>query len=165
MRRLILTRHAKSDWSDEDLTDHDRQLNERGRGDAPRLGQWLVAQGYLPEVTLCSTATRARQTRDAMSDLPGPIEPQRALYLASAGQMLTALRQADGEVVMMVGHNPGIADFAETLLAQPADHPRFHSYPTCATLVADFPVDSWQDLRRGTGVVQAFVVPADVRDI
>lgn len=162
--RLILTRHAKSDWGEEDLTDHDRQLNDRGRRDAPRVAAWLTAQGYMPDVTLCSTATRAQQTRAAMTDLPGAVDLRRALYLASAGRMLTELRQAPDGVVMMVGHNPGIADFAEVLLARAPDHPRFHSYPTCSTLVAEFPVDHWTAVRPGTGTVLGFVTPADLRD-
>ena len=54
---LILIRHAKSDWGDARLSDHDRHLNARGIEDAPRVGTWLEAQGYRPDHVLCSTAT------------------------------------------------------------------------------------------------------------
>jgi phosphohistidine phosphatase len=60
--RLILSRHAKSGWDDPDLSDHDRPLNARGRGDAPKVGAWLRAKGYLPDAALVSSARRTQET-------------------------------------------------------------------------------------------------------
>ena len=52
MKRLILTRHAKSSWDDPLTPDHDRPLNERGKAAAADLGTWLASRGYAPgEVT------------------------------------------------------------------------------------------------------------------
>ena len=61
-RRLILTRHAKSDWDDPMLDDHDRPLNKRGQRSAAELGEWLHSRGYEPDEVLCSTALRTRET-------------------------------------------------------------------------------------------------------
>ena len=66
--RLILLRHAKSDWYSGALSDHDRPLNGRGMRDAPRVGRWIDANGYTPTVVLCSSALRTRQTLDGVAD-------------------------------------------------------------------------------------------------
>ena len=62
MKRLILTRHAKSSWDDPLMSDHDRPLNERGKAAAADLGQWLASRGYVPSEVLCSDAVRTRAT-------------------------------------------------------------------------------------------------------
>src|ERR1700744_695336 len=64
-RRLVLLRHAKSDWPD--VADHERPLAKRGRRDAPVVGRWLGASGYTPDAVVCSTALRARQTWELAS--------------------------------------------------------------------------------------------------
>ena len=62
MKRLILTRHAKSSWDDPLTPDHDRDLNDRGKAAAADLGQWLSSRGYVPDEVLCSDALRTRKT-------------------------------------------------------------------------------------------------------
>ncbi|MGR3701940.1 MAG: SixA phosphatase family protein [Paracoccaceae bacterium] len=160
-RTLILMRHAKSDWGHAGLADHDRPLNDRGASDAPRMGNWLRAQGFLPDEVLCSTATRTRQTLEGLS-LAAPTRFLLALYHADPDTMMAALQTATGPSVLMVGHNPGIAAFATDLLAEAPDHPRFDDYPTSATLVARFDVEDWAALRWGTGKAAAFAIPADL---
>lgn len=160
MKQLILIRHAKSDWSHE-LTDHGRPLNARGRGAAPAIGDWLRQNAYPPDEVLCSTATRTRETLSLLGlDAPTRFEP--ALYHAAPETMLRLLRGATGDSVLMLGHNPGIADFAECLLEQPPAHRKFAAYPTCATLVAIFDIDTWHDLQPGTGRTEGFIVPRDL---
>lgn len=160
-RTLILMRHAKSDWGQPGLADHDRPLNARGAGDAPAMGAWLRAEGYVPDEVLCSTATRTRQTLAGLG-LTAPTQFIPALYHADPDSMLDVLHRATGQCVLMVGHNPGIAAFAAELLAQAPSHPRFHDYPTSATLVARFAIEDWDDLRLGSGHALAFVIPADL---
>ena len=159
---LILMRHAKSDWGGLNLPDHDRPLNARGALDAPAMGAWLRARGHLPDQVLCSTATRTRETLSGLG-LAAPATFLPALYHADPDTMMEALRDATGKCVLMVGHNPGIAACAADLLAQTPDHPRFDDYPTSATLVARFEIDSWTDLRWGLGEAVAFVIPADLK--
>ena len=67
-RRLILLRHAKSDWPD--VPDRDRPLAKRGRRDAPKIGRWLREHGYLPDIVICSDARRTRQTWDRVAREP-----------------------------------------------------------------------------------------------
>ena len=76
--------------------------------------------------------------------------------------MLKCLSEAEGDTVIMVGHNPGIAEFADELMATPPRHPRFADYPTGATLVADFEIDDWSALEPGTGTATGFVIPREL---
>ena len=165
MKRLILTRHAKSAWDDPLTPDHDRPLNERGKAAAADLGQWLASRGYVPQKVLCSDAVRTRQTWSGIAPaLPATpvMELKPALYHAGVDVMLAVLRHAQADVVMMIGHNPGIAEFAEKLVAQAPLNSEFGRYPTGATLVVDFAVDAWDQVELGKGVTVDFVIPREM---
>ncbi len=157
-RRLILMRHAKSSWGAPAQPDHARPLNGRGQRAALALGDWLRARGYMPDLILSSSSIRTRETFDRLG-LNAPAQFSDALYHASPASMLTALRAATGQTVLMLGHNPGIAAFARSLVAAPPMHERFDDYPTGATLVADFTISSWDDLTPGSGQIIDFVIP------
>lgn len=165
MKRLILTRHAKSSWDDPLTPDHDRPLNERGKAAAADLGQWLASRGYVPDEVLCSDALRTRKTWSGIAPaLPGTpvLELKPALYHAGPDVMLAVLRHATGNCVMMIGHNPGIAEFAAKLVAHAPKNAEFARYPTGATLVADFTIESWNQLGWGMGVADDFIVPREI---
>ncbi|MCY7289555.1 MAG: histidine phosphatase family protein, partial [Cryobacterium sp.] len=152
MKRLILTRHAKSAWDDPDLPDHDRPLNERGLAASADLGDWLASRGYVPDEVLCSDSERTQRTWAGLAPaLPGAPEVtlKPALYHAGPDVMLAVLRHAVGDTVMMIGHNPGIAEFAARLLSRAPANTEFQRYPTGATLVADFDLASWSDAAWG----------------
>ena len=161
--RLILTRHAKSSWDDPAMPDHERPLNARGRRAADALGAWLASRGDLPDEVLCSDAARTRETwaRIAPSLECSPVlgVTPGGLYLAGPETMLAELRCAVGRVVMMIGHNPGIAEFAAMIVARPPAEPEFRRYPTGATLVVTFEADSWPDIGPGEGAVVDFITP------
>lgn len=164
-KRLILTRHAKSSWDDPMMPDHDRPLNDRGQAAAADLGQWLASRGYVPDEVLCSDALRTRKTWSGLAPaLPGTpiLHLKPALYHAGPDVMLAVLRHATPDTVMMIGHNPGIAEFAARLIGHPPLSPDFARYPTGATLVADFAIDSWDQVSFGAGVVLDFTVPREV---
>ncbi len=164
--RLILMRHAKSDWKTPAADDFDRPLNARGLAAADTVGQWLAKQGHVPEQILCSSARRTRQTCEhvvAAISPPPEIKFQKSLYLASAESMFQRLLTLGAiECAMMIGHNPGTANLAGALAEKPPAHPRFRLYPTAATTVLEFPIDHWRDLRAGQGKVLDFVVPRDI---
>ncbi|MGY6704085.1 SixA phosphatase family protein [Roseinatronobacter sp.] len=163
--RLILTRHAKSDWDNPLDSDHLRPLNPRGQRAAPAIGRWLVHNGYVPQQALVSDATRTRQTWEGLGgQFPAavPAQFEAALYHAGPDVMLRVLRTAQAQTVIMIGHNPGIAAFAQMLLRVPPTHPEFGRYPTCSTLVAEFDAGDWADVRYGSGQAVAFIVPRDL---
>jgi phosphohistidine phosphatase len=165
MKRLILTRHAKSAWDDPLTPDHDRPLNDRGKAAAADLGQWLASRGYVPGEVLCSDALRTRRTFSGLAPaLPATpvLELKPALYHAGPDVMLAVLRHATAACVMMIGHNPGIAEFAHRLVARAPQHEGFAKYPTGATLVADFAVAGWGGVEWGAGAVVDFVVPREL---
>lgn len=163
MKEFILMRHCKSDWSSPGMSDHERPLNKRGRRSATALGKWLKENHRLPDALLCSSAARTLETAQLL-DLPEGVEitVTRDLYLAEPDEMLTRLRAATGERVLMVAHNPGSAALASELLADWPDHPDFPRYPTGATLVVRFDIDTWQDLQTNSGTTIAFVVPREL---
>lgn len=162
---LVLIRHAKSSWTDPLQDDHERPLDARGRDAADRIGRWLAATPYQPDIALVSSARRTNESWARISAaLPAPVRMRSLapLYHAAPDTMLRALRSATGAVVAMVGHNPGIAEFAARIVASPPAHPGFARYPTGATLVAGFGAESWAEVHLGTGVVIEFVTPRDL---
>lgn len=148
--KLILLRHTKSDWDDPLLDDHERPLNARGREAAAKLGAWLKAQGHLPDRILCSTASRTRETLTRLALPTVETQVRRDLYLAPAPHILS-LATGPGSL-LIVAHNPGIAEAASQAVAAPPDHPKFLAYPTGACTVID------TDTRRAI----AFTVPRDL---
>ena len=163
MKRLILMRHAKSSWDHPGMSDHERPLNARGIRSAKVLGAWLKERNFIPDQTLSSSSTRTRETF-ATLELRGDVQWLDRLYHAAPEDMLRALMQATGHTVLMLGHNPGIAEFAQDVVEMAPDHPRFDDYPTGATLVAEFDIYDWSLLEMGTGRTLAFVVPRELID-
>ena len=165
--RLILIRHAKSDWSTPGMPDHDRPLNARGRMQAPLIGKWLASRHDLPGQVLCSDETRTVETLTLiLAELPEApaVTITPALYHAPALMMLDALKGQTAPVVMLVGHNPGIAELAGSLVHTPSLHARFSDYPTGATTVIDWGLTSWAEVEIGSGAVRDFIVPDDLTD-
>ena len=162
MKTLIVMRHAKSDWSATGTADIDRTLNKRGRTSAKAIGVWLTAGGFVPDVVLCSSARRTAETWENMG-LSADIHYLRELYLAAPATILDTVRAVKRDSVMVLAHNPGIAAFAEAIVANAPDHDRFYDYPTAATLVAEFDGD-WSELAPGKAIARAFTVPRDLVD-
>lgn len=162
-KTLILMRHAKSDWDDPMMPDIERPLNKRGRAAAPLMGDWISAQGLSPDLALCSSANRTAETW-ALMGLEADIRFEKRLYHATADTMLGVLHEAAGGTVMMIGHNPGISDFAERIVDTRPEHPDFWRYPTAATLIATFEISDWTKARFGQAKAQTFIVPRDLKD-
>ena len=163
MKRLILMRHAKSDWSGGPSNDHNRPLNPRGHKAATALGEWLLNHQITPDEILSSSSARTIETLkrlDLSSDIP--TQYLRPLYLAPAAVILKTLQGAQGEVVLMIGHNPGIGMMAEAILKSLPEHPKFMAYPSGATLVADFDITDWAQADWGKANARHFTVPRDL---
>jgi len=163
--RLILTRHAKSSWGDPAMEDHERPLNRRGAKSARAVGKWVKKRGYVPEVALVSSSERTRQTWALMSKAFKPTPEvlfRDELYHAEPNEMLDELRKAPAPCVMMVGHNPGTAFFAQGLVAALPGDARFERFPTAATAVIDFDVEDWGAVAWNTGRVTDLVFARDL---
>ncbi|AKS44884.1 phosphohistidine phosphatase [Octadecabacter temperatus] len=163
-KRLILIRHAKSSW-EAPFDDHARTLNARGQEAVTAIGGWLKSKGYLPDTIYSSDAARTMETTErlvaALGTAPS-ITFKDNMYHAPPATLMRMLKKANGDTVALVAHNPGIAFFAEEIVAQKPDHRRFLDYPTCATLVCDFPINNWAEAVSRSGQVVDFVVPKDL---
>ncbi len=149
MKRLLILRHAKSSWADSSISDWQRPLNERGRRDAPRAGQWLRERSLVPDVIITSDAVRARTTAEAVAEAAGclqeiSIEP--SLYHAKPADLLTVLRgvRSDAGTVLVVGHNPGLEELVEQLTGEG------HDLPTAALVHIAMAIDGWSEVTTAT---------------
>ena len=108
-KRLYVLRHAKSSWDDHDAADHERPLSERGRRAVRLLAAHIEARGIAPELVLCSSARRTRETLEGLG-LRSKVLVEHRLYRASADDLIERLRglPADLGSVMLVGHNPAM---------------------------------------------------------
>ncbi len=163
MTRLYILRHAKSSWDEDGLPDHERPLAPRGEKAAARIAEHVRSEGIAPELVLCSTALRARQTLAALLPvLPGDVEilVENELYGASLDGLIGRLREVDEAVgaVLVIGHNPTLHALALALTGRGDELDRF---PTgaLATVALTAP---WAELGEGTGELEALVVPREL---
>jgi phosphohistidine phosphatase len=170
MKQLLLLRHAKSSWDDPALADFDRPLAPRGLKAAPRMGRELARRDWLPDLALVSPAQRTRETwRLVSAELPArvPVEFAEALFEATAGDILTEVRQATASAgcLLVLGHNPGLEDLARRLAGPRSDagarRKLEEKFPTgaLARLVVD---DDWADLDFGTARLTHCIRPKDL---
>jgi phosphohistidine phosphatase len=146
----LLLRHAKSSWADPALDDHQRPLNQRGRRDAPRMGNFVREFRLTPDIIISSDAVRARLTAEAFAEAAlytDKILLDPRLYLAGPSAIVTVLRtvRENAETVMIVGHNPGLEELVARLTGEP------NHMPTAALAQIALPIDRWLDLDVSTG--------------
>jgi phosphohistidine phosphatase len=168
MKTLYLLRHAKSSWDDAALADHDRPLAPRGRRATKLLAGYLRGEGIVPELVLCSSARRARETLEGIASALGDqVEVQIApeLYGGTEDDLIERVRViADGvRSAMLIGHNPAVQALALDLAASGRKLDRIaDKYPTGALATLAFE-GSWPELPRGSAELVAFVRPKDLR--
>jgi phosphohistidine phosphatase len=164
-RSIVLLRHAKADWPD--VADHERPLADQGRRDAPAVGEWLAGQGHDPQLALCSTAARTRETWKLLAPhlprRPRTVYEER-LYDASPGEIIAVLNAVPDEVrdVLVVGHNPGMEKHAGMLARSSEDGALAglsrSGFPTAAVAVLRF-TGSWKSVEPGVGTLTDFWAP------
>jgi phosphohistidine phosphatase len=165
VKTLYLVRHAKSESAEAVLDDFDRPLDLQGREAAASMGSYMQAAGIRPDLVLCSSAVRARETCAAMAtrfDEAAVVEFERSLYLAGADNLLRRLRALSGPVasVMLIGHNPGLQGLALRLAGSEAALATLHArYPPAALAELTFPIAAWCDLTERSGRLERFVSP------
>ena len=168
MKTLHLLRHAKSSWKIPDLDDYERPLAKRGRETARMIAAYLRRTHIVPDLIICSTAVRARQTLDPIAKAikPPKVILERGIYEVEQSGLwkyLWALPER-AECVLLIGHNPGLHDLA-LKLSDGTSHkrlpPRGDKFPTGA--MATFCFDGeWNELRPAGAAVAAFVTPNEM---
>ncbi len=167
MKRLYVLRHAKSAWDDPTLRDRDRPLAPRGRKAAKRMGKWARKHDVRPQLVVCSSAVRARETLHRMLYYLGEPEVwfEVTLYAASAETLLARVHALPAEVdeAMVVGHNPGVMELV-LLLAGPGRlrDRAAANVPTGALAVLELDVGAWGDAAPGAASLTRFVVPREL---
>ena len=148
MKTLIIVRHAKSSWANIGERDFDRNLNERGKADAPHMAKKLLDSNIKVDTFISSTAKRARKTAKAFIEAYGKTKEDIILtddlYNAAAGIFYEtiAVLKNEQQAVAIFAHNPGITDFVNTLCNTQIDE-----MPTCAMFAVQIPIDSWKDFK------------------
>jgi phosphohistidine phosphatase len=164
---LYLLRHAKSSWSDPTLPHRERPLAARGRRGAKRIAEH-PRLGIAPELILCSTSRRTRETlaliRPALADT-ATVRLEAELYAASAGTLLERLHGVPEDVasVMLIGHNPGLQDLALLLASAGTGLERLEAkFPTAALATLALPTATWSRLARADALLDAYAGPKEL---
>jgi phosphohistidine phosphatase len=160
MKQLTLIRHAKSSWDHPHLSDFERPLNRRGQRDLPLMAERVRAMGLVPQRLLYSgslrTSITARELARSLelSDTACFAIPE--MYEACHETLLNLLQgQPDSLTsIMLVGHNPGLADLGHYLSGERFDH-----FPTAAVAHLMLNVLSWSELAENCGSLQLFDYP------
>ena len=163
MKTLLLMRHGKSSWKDETLEDHERPLKKRGRKDSARIAKEIRKRDLQPNLILCSTAIRARQTAEILVealDAPNKVIFSDELYMGEPQDFITALKEYtdDEDIVMIVAHNPGLEAYLQIVDGE------IESLPTAGLGYLLLAVDDWQELSLDTmGDLIGFWKPKELR--
>ena len=166
--QLVLVRHAKSSWDDATVPDHDRPLAGRGHKALRRMQAHLEDRRIRPDVVLCSSARRTRETLDGIRDGLGGhprVEIEDAVYGADAEDLLARLALIDDDIkrVLVIGHNPGIADLVDLLTARDSPTPPPDAVPTGAIAVLSF-AGPWRRLGPAAASLDSFWQPRSRAD-
>ncbi|NLW42874.1 MAG: histidine phosphatase family protein [Tissierellia bacterium] len=135
MKTLYLLRHGKSSWDNQKLSDFNRSLNNRGTKEAKELAEYMANNRYIPEIILCSSAKRTRETLEPILEaleFGGEVKYLENLYLASAYVIGEVINSVNAETLLVVGHNPGIEDYLSKLVGEELN------MKTCHLAVIDF---------------------------
>ena len=162
MKKLILMRHAKSDWNHANLSDHQRPLNPRGKKDALRMGALLQAEGIEIDAIFCSTAQRTRETLALLLEeytFEGEAQFLRKLYEADLHTYLDVLAAlpANVETAMLLGHNPTMSAALEFFTDS------FEPFKTADIATIEFDVDDWNTLiEKPEGKLVGYWTPKEI---
>ena len=160
MKILTIVRHAKSSWNHPDLSDRQRPLNSRGKRDAPVMGKRIVDHGIRPSLIITSPAKRAWTTAKIIAaEIGYPAEflqREDSLYLASLDDLLDAVVAQDAgfNSLMVVGHNPGLTEFANFLIPGLTNN-----LPTAGVVSVQIDQDDWNLYEQPKAELLAFDYP------
>lgn len=157
---LFLCRHAKSSWSEPGLADKERPLNERGKNDAPLMGNILKNKQEFPDLIISSPAKRALKTAKLIAEKldykTKNIEVNKNLYMAGINEFIDVISNInkDHKNVMLFSHNYGITDFANYI-----SNSDIQNIPTCGIVKISFVIKNWQEIQNTKGNLQYFIYP------
>jgi phosphohistidine phosphatase len=166
MKSLLLLRHGKSDWDADYVGDHERPVARKGRKAAAHVGAFLYKTDQVPELVLCSTALRTRQTLQIAVESgtwgPVDVEYDKTIYMAGYTQLVHRIAAIPDavELAMLVGHEPTISLLAGQLIGEASVR-----FPTAAIARVDLNVRQWSQARAGIGSLMWHVIPKHLRKV
>lgn len=146
-KTLLLARHAKSSWDHAWLRDHERPLLQTGIERTKLVAEYLSANAAKPDLIVTSHAIRAFETAVILAEVleypQNEIMIESNIYYQDAEQLydLAMGLPDDKDVVMMVGHNPAMTQFANMFLTDMLDY-----MPTTGVVCIGFETDHWSHL-------------------
>lgn len=164
LKTLYLIRHAKSDWDTPFLSDWHRQLSKRGQKNAVSLAKLLKKRNIYIQKALVSDAKRSRATFDILRNHYSFVKKAvhtNGLYESDRKQ-IEAIISAENdsiESLLVVGHNPGMEDFASFLLSPANHHSPFFKFPTATLAIFAGYAHSWQELILQQAGLRFFWIP------
>ena len=144
MKYLLINRHAESPWSNFNVSDHDRELSDKGFKEASDMGKRLFKKNISFDLMLSSSATRALTTCQLIAlEVKYPIEKievDSAIYGADVEGLKSTVQNISDDVksLAVFGHNPTFHAISNELYEK--NIPRF---PTCSMLYMSFNTDEW----------------------
>ncbi|MGB0507860.1 MAG: SixA phosphatase family protein [Pikeienuella sp.] len=160
MRRLVIMRHAKSDWGNPSIDDHDRPLNQRGRLAAGLMGAYLTDINFRPDHTIISSAARTQETFAHMrlGDMEHETTPY--LYNATAAEVINTIKGAPNQAktLLVIAHQPGVQQAANTLI----DGWLIEKFPTGKLVILNCIADHWGDIGPYNCTLELQTAPKDL---
>ena len=169
MLRLYIMRHAKSSWAIPGARDFDRELNGRGLDDLKKISKVITNEQIFPDLILCSSAIRTRQSLDAIAhafDNKPEIVFTERLYSSGQDEYIEMINATkDAKSILIIGHNPMCGSLATVLpgSGEPAELEKIaYKYPTSALSIIDFDRDNWADVSKGSGFLKKSIFPSQL---
>lgn len=153
-------RHAKALKESDDLSDHNRQLSDKGKEDAKVMSESLKKENFIPELIVSSTAKRTHKTAKIIQGNlvlePSSLLLESDLYEATTSEILHVIRSLSDNLntVMLVGHNPSFTGMIG-LLSQTF----IENLPTSGIAVIQFNFPTWKLIQNKSGNLVWFMYP------
>ena len=166
MKQLFLLRHAKSSWSQPQLDDFERPLNDRGHRDAPVMGKVMKKMNIIPDLIISSPALRAAFTARIVAESIGFPEEnlcyENRVYEASSSALLETITGVNDiiKILLLVGHNPGLTDTINYLSPTKIENLR-----TCGLYGMKLNIINWHDISEECGTLLIHDFPKNHRDL
>ena len=158
MKRLLVIRHAKSDWDSLSDSDFERPLNNRGLSDAPKMGLHLKEVALFPDLIISSGAKRAITTAKSIArsmDYKNEIIVDNKIYNASSHEIISVINKIDEQydTVFLFGHNPGVSNLINELTSE------WVNLKTCCVVELEIVVDKWSHISNETAIFKQYYSP------
>lgn len=159
MKNLYLIRHAKSDWSDNSLSDFERGLNKRGQKAILTMAEVLKEKKIMPDLILSSSAKRAKLTAQGLAKnigYKGKIKTSDALYMAEPEEVISMIKEIEDQChsVFIVGHNPETTELTELMIDEYIDN-----VPTLGIVALNISIKHWEKIKSANVTLDFFIYP------